>query len=62
MENVAKMAEHVQVVLQHVKASSQKDQIRRYFNSTLISIDMLQYKYLSHWKCPVFYKEVVVVV
>ncbi len=37
MENIGKMAEHVQVVLQHVKVSSQREQIHRFFNSMLFN-------------------------
>ena len=33
MENITKMAEHIQVVIERVKDSSQKEQIKRYFTS-----------------------------
>ena len=33
MENIKKMADHIQVVIERVKDSSQKEQIKRYFTS-----------------------------
>lgn len=33
MGNISKMAEHIQVVIERVKAPSQKEQIHRYFTS-----------------------------